>query len=79
MKLKVISPEEIVFEGDVVMTTLPGTDGAFTVLKDHASLISTLTPGTISYRQSDAGDTMSITIRGGIADVDRNVISVCLY
>ena len=32
------------------MVTLPGTMGSFTVLRNHASLISTLTPGNIAYR-----------------------------
>ncbi len=43
MTLKIISAEDIVFEGEVTMVSLPGTMGAFTVLHNHASLISTLT------------------------------------
>ena len=39
MILKIISAVEIVFEGEITSVTLPGTMGAFTVLKNHASLI----------------------------------------
>ena len=60
------------------MVTLPGTMGSFTVLHNHASLISTLTPGNIAYREAD-GQEGSFPAKGGIADVDNNVISVCVY
>ena len=53
MTLKIISAERIVFEGEATSVTLPGELGLFTVLPRHASLVSTLTPGSISYREPD--------------------------
>ena len=79
MTLKVISAEKILFEGAVSAVTLPGTLGAFTVLKNHASLISTLTPGNISYRADEHGEPVEIKIDGGVVNVDNNVVSVCVY
>ncbi len=79
MKLKVISPEAVVFEGEVESVTLPGTIGAFTVLKNHASLISTLSAGTIVYTTAGSSVEERTEIEGGIVDVDNNIISVCLY
>lgn len=78
MTLKIISTTEVVFEGQVTQVTLPGTLGSFTVLNNHASLISTLTAGNIAYGD-DQGHENSFAIKGGIADVDNNVISVCVY
>lgn len=78
MQLKIISSQEIVFQGEVQSVTLPGELGAFTVLNNHAALISTLVSGKISYQTED-DDAGSIDIEGGIVDVDNNVISVCLY
>ena len=77
MTLKIISAEDIVFEGEVTMVSLPGTMGAFTVLHNHASLISTLTPGNVVYEEN--GNQTSVEICGGIVDVDNNVVSVCIY
>lgn len=81
MILKVISAEEVVFEGEVVSVTLPGEKGAFTVLNNHASLISTLVAGKIVYRisDSDVSDDHGHDIEGGVVSVDDNVVSVCLY
>lgn len=78
MTLKIISAEEIVFEGEVKSVTLPGTMGAFTVLRNHASLVSTLAKGNIVFMDAD-GSEQTRAISGGLADVDNNVVSVCLY
>jgi len=78
MTLKIISAEEIVFEGEVTSVTLPGAMGAFTILHNHASLVSTLTAGTITFTDAQ-GKVESREISGGLADVDSNVVSVCLY
>ncbi|MBD5254923.1 MAG: F0F1 ATP synthase subunit epsilon [Barnesiella sp.] len=79
MTLKIISAEDIVFEGEVTSVTLPGSMGAFTVLKNHASLVSTLVAGKINYSDGNSDSVHSIEIEGGLVDVDNNVISVCIY
>ena len=78
MTLEIISAREVLFNGEVTMVTLPGEMGSFTVLKNHASLISVLVPGKVIYRSPD-GSEDAIEVKGGIADVDNNVISVCIY
>lgn len=78
MTLKIISAEEVVFEGEVTSVTLPGVLGLFTVLNNHASLVSTLVEGDITYTGDDSA-TSSRHITGGLADIDNNVVSVCLY
>lgn len=80
MTLKIISTTEVLFEGEVSLVSLPGAMGRFTVLQNHASLISTLVPGKIEYRTADNDQTEgSFDVKGGLADIDRNVISVCIY
>ncbi|MCH5246233.1 MAG: ATP synthase F1 subunit epsilon [Muribaculaceae bacterium] len=79
MTLKIISAEGIVFEGKVTAVHLPGSNGEFTVLKNHASLISSLVPGTIRYQQEGSDELKTVETGGGIVDVDKNVVSVCIY
>ena len=50
MTLEIISPSEILFKGEAQSVTLPGVLGSFTVLKNHASLISVLKKGEVFYR-----------------------------
>lgn len=81
MTLKIISPKEILFEGEVKIVTLPGAMGKFTVLKNHASIISSLVKGTVSFNQNEAAEnenTRKVEITGGIAVVKNNIVSVCL-
>ena len=77
MKLEIISPSEVLYSGDVEAVTLPGVQGSFTVLRNHASLISVLKAGNVVYKNLE-GET-SVGIKGGLVDVDNNKIAVCVY
>jgi F-type H+-transporting ATPase subunit epsilon len=78
MTLRIISTEDILFQGDAEAVTLPGVMGSFTVLPRHASLISTLGTGDIVYRTA-GGEEHSVHTDGGLVDVDHDVVSVCIY
>ncbi len=78
MTLKIISSTEVVFQGQASSVTLPGAVGAFTVLRNHASLVSTLVKGKIRFTTED-GEEKSFDIPGGLVDVDNNVVSACIY
>jgi len=78
MTLEIISPHDIVFKGEAETVSLPGQMGRFMVLKNHAPLISVLTEGSVVYQTPD-GEEKSYDIKGGLADVENNVISVCIY
>lgn len=78
MTLEIISAHEILFKGEAESVSLPGELGLFTVLRNHAPLISVLVPGKVVYRTPDDAE-KSIEIKGGIADVENNVVSVCIY
>ena len=49
MFLEILSAEEKIFSGEVETVILPGTDGEFQILNNHAPIISSLTTGTIRY------------------------------
>ena len=78
MTLEIISPAEILFQGAATSVTLPGEMGSFTVLNNHASLISVLVKGAVRYTTPE-GDERTIDVKGGIADVHENMVSVCIY
>lgn len=78
MILRVISAQSTVFEGEVSSVSLPGEKGAFMVLENHASIVSTLVKGKLSYTPV-GGEACGQVIDGGIVDVDDNVVSVCIF
>ena len=76
MKLEIVPPQQLVFSGEVSLVTVPGTSGRFTILKNHAPIISSLTKGIITYRVKDVDS--HLTIEDGFVEVSKNVISIAV-
>lgn len=76
LRLIVVSPESTLFDGTVEIVTLPGEVGSFSVLYDHAPLVSSLTKGVVRYREE--GEEKFIPISGGFVEVRDNVVSACV-
>lgn len=76
LKLKIVSPESIVFDGMVESVLVPGTVGQFEILKDHAPIISSLTPGVVEYAVEDGKRQLEII--GGFVEVQKNNVSLCV-
>jgi len=74
LQLKIITPERLVFEGSVDAVRLPGLDGDFGVLDNHAPLISGIAIGALQYDVN--GQRKSIKLEGGFVEVSDNVVSV---
>lgn len=77
LKLKIVSPERIEFEGEVVSVLVPGTMGQFEILNNHAPIISSLDKGRVVYALPDS-EKKSLDISGGFVEVQKNVVSLCV-
>ncbi len=66
---ELVSPERVLFSGDVESVVAPGAEGDMTILKDHAPLMTTLRPGVVSVIDA-AGKSSKLFVRGGFADVN---------
>ena len=51
MLLEVITPDQMLFKGNVTHVVLPGLDGSFGVLSNHAPMISALAQGEMKVEQ----------------------------
>jgi len=62
-----VSPERVLFSGDVDQVDLPGAEGDMGILAQHAPLVTALRPGIVTIY---AGSTReSIVVIGGFAEV----------
>lgn len=77
LSIKIISPERLLFDGQVLSACLPGSVFPFEVLKDHAPIISTLEEGKIVLKKTD-GQTEAIAVKTGVVRVENNLITVCV-
>jgi F-type H+-transporting ATPase subunit epsilon len=74
MQLIIQTPEGMVFNGDADSVHLPGVDGSFQILSNHAPLIAALKDGVVRV---EAGTSRQIfNIKSGIVEVLKNKISV---
>ena len=75
MLLEIITPETKVFEGEVKSVLLPGTNGKFEILNNHAPIISTLTEGEVRIIKKNEQKEL-FDINGGVIEMQNNKIIV---
>ena len=75
MQLEIITPEQTLFSGEVTLVQLPGIDGSFEILNDHAPLISVLAKGRVKI-QDHQKQQQFFEIRGGVVEVLHNKVLV---
>src|ERR1043166_4100033 len=69
-----VSPEKLLFSGEVEQVDVPGSEGDFGVLAGHAPLVSTLRPGILTMYQ--AGGNLRVAVDGGFAEVGPSGLTV---
>ena len=76
LNVRILTPDGLLFEGEVESLTLPGVLGKFTVLDRHAPIISVLEAGKVVCRTANGISEYDVT--GGFVSVENNQISVCV-
>ena len=74
LKIEIVSPERLVLSEIVTSVTVPGTEGYFTVMDDHAPFMTTLRPGFITVNRS--GQDEIFFVKGGFADVSPEGLTI---
>jgi F-type H+-transporting ATPase subunit epsilon len=71
MLLEIVSPDAIIFTGKVNLVQLPGIDGSFELMDNHAAIISVLKAGKIKIIDEE-NKTKFFDIKGGVIEVNNN-------
>jgi F-type H+-transporting ATPase subunit epsilon len=74
LNFALVSPERELFHGDVDQVVVPGSEGEFGVLPNHAPVMSVIKPGAL--RVIDGGSERRIFVNGGFADVTPEGLTV---
>ena len=75
MYLEIISPDKKIFAGEVNAVKLPGADGSFGVLNDHAPIIASLKRGIVKVTENN-NSILNFEINGGVVEVLKNKMIV---
>jgi F-type H+-transporting ATPase subunit epsilon len=74
LHFELVSPEKLVFSGDVQQVDVPGAEGEFGVLEGHAPMVTTLRPGILTVHAG--GSAEKIVVLGGFAEVSAQGLTV---
>ena len=77
MQLEILTPVQRVFSGEVKLVKLPGSDGSFEILKNHAAIISSLTEGELKVI-TESDETLRYKTGDGVVESNNNHVVVLL-
>jgi F-type H+-transporting ATPase subunit epsilon len=75
MQLDIVTPDEQIYSGEIKLVKLPGVDGSFEILNNHAALISTLEKGKIKIIEEN-NEVKFFEINDGVVEVQNNKVIV---
>ena len=86
MFIEIVSPEKTLYTGDVTSVHLPGSEGFFQILNNHAPIVSTLKNGQIKLKgnfdsKSEnlnilSGGEASLEIQSGVVEMKKNKLII---
>lgn len=74
IRCEIVSQDRLVYEGDVDIVVIPGSEGEMGILPDHAPLLTTLALGVVKVRAG--GEEEIFTVTGGLAEVQPDIVTV---
>ncbi|TGN02391.1 ATP synthase F1 subunit epsilon [Leptospira yasudae] len=74
LNVSVISPEKILYKGEVDSLVVPGSEGFFGILPNHAPLVAVLGIGVLEIRKGDK--IKALSVEGGFIEVKENSVSI---
>ena len=67
---ELVSPDKMLFNGSAQAVLVPGAEGDFQVLSDHAPVMTAMRPGVVGIDDA-AGQAPRVFVRGGFADASK--------
>ena len=74
LNIEIITPDKVVFKGEIISVTVPGVKGRFQVLRNHAPLVSIFEIGMIEVVTPDNNSSYYATGGGTIEVLNNNVL-----
>ncbi len=75
MNLEIVTPDSKVYEGEITSIALPGIDGSFQILNNHAPIVSALGTGKMTVIDTES-QTQEYKISGGVVEMNNNKVIV---
>ncbi|WP_417622717.1 ATP synthase F1 subunit epsilon [Parasphingorhabdus sp.] len=76
LHFELVTPEKLVRSDDVFMVVVPGTEGDFGVLANHAPVMATIRDADLVIYASEGAAPETISVQGGFAEVNEHGLTV---
>ena len=73
--LEIVTPERVVYSGQVTSLQVPGSEGSFGVLTGHMPLLTSLQMGALRFAEEGGGE-VQMAVSGGFTEVGREQVTV---
>ncbi len=74
MQVEVLTPDKTLYTGEAEVITLPGVNGSFQIMDNHAAMIANLKAGQMEVKNGANVETFDVT--GGLVEVIKNKVVV---
>ena len=74
MLLEILTPDKKVYSGEVTSVSVPGANGRFQMLKNHAPIISSLLNGKVRIKDKDGSK--EFNVKGGVVENLKNKVII---
>ncbi len=75
MEVEIVTPDAQLFQGEATLVQLPGTNGSFEIMNNHAPIIASLVAGKVKVLDK-ANAAKYFDIKGGVVEMTKNKIIV---
>ncbi|WP_262694034.1 ATP synthase F1 subunit epsilon [Kordiimonas aquimaris] len=76
LRFEIVSPERLLKDAQAAMVVVPGADGDFTALPQHAPMMSTIRPGVIEIYESEDAGPEKFFLKGGLAQISPEGLTI---
>lgn len=73
---EIVSPERLLKDAQAAMVVVPGTDGDFAALPQHAPMMSTIRPGVVEIFETEGGNAERLFVKGGLAQISPEGLTI---
>ncbi len=78
MEIKILTPEKLLFEGEIKNVKLQGLNGKFEILNNHAPIVSVLVKSDVVVKDMEDNE-HTFSIKGGMLEMSDNKISILVH
>ncbi len=73
---EIVSPERLLKDAEAAMIVVPGMEGDFAALPNHAPMMSTIRPGVVEIYETEGGNAERLFVKGGLAQISHSGLTI---